>query len=718
MTRRHAAASAAGLVAGILVLAGLGADTAAEADPREEPAAPPAAASPEHPLPTDLRERTARRLAQLDVTVEGPEEVVRTLTADDFELVVNGRPITSFVVDRLCTDPAPAARDRAAARPRDEAPGEPASAGPQVTPPRPTTTFLVYFDQHHLTAAGRQNALDIAAELLPELVAAGHRVMIVSAADRVATVSELTNDADALLAALERLENDRSQWAGMRAFEEELRIREVVDILDEGDIARALSVARRYSREEGWRTDRALRRLGMVLGRLADVEPPKALIYFADTMRRNAGEHYLSFFGNSVRSDDSAESDTGLHIQTDALRAGLPFEHVIDGAAGHGVRVYSVQAEGLQSDSSLMHASTSLSAGAPSSSNPNQQRIRDAQDSLVGLSRETGGEAFLNGVQATRIARRILDDLRCIYLLSFDAEGLPLDSALPVLVRVERPKVKADVRGRLVIQSDEARLTSRLLAAFGDAPEAGKAFPVSSVVIPTGFAEGRYSALVQVRAPGSPLSGTVWDLGASLVSRGEVREDVSGRLEISGPGVAVVLEEEMTFRPGPYEIVAVAHERTGDQLGTSRLDGEWPDPDGAPVTIGPIAVIQPRQAAFLRDEKSRRKGAYALAESEPVATDLPTLFVGLVCRSGAAGRVLRLERTLAGDDEAPFAPQEITFGDERCARFQDKVRAGTMTTGLFHYRVRVLDGEQERAAAEREFPALDPAEREAMLSGS
>jgi hypothetical protein len=540
-------------------------------------------------------------------------------------------------------------------------------------------------------------------------------VAIVSAAERIETFSEPSTDEAALVDALERLEADRDQWGGIEVFEEELRLREVMDILDDGDINRALSVARGYSRAEAWRTDRALRRLGMVLGRLADVDPPKALIYFADTMRRNAGEHYLAFFGSNVTSQDLAQTNIGSLIELDAYRAGLPFERVIDEASGHGVRVYTVQAEGLQSDSSLIHASTRMTIGGPPSAQPNQQRIRDAQDSLVGLARETGGEAFLNGVPPARIARRILDDLRCVYLLSFDAEGLAQDSALPVVVRVQRPKVTAHARGRLVVQSAETRLTSRLLSAFGqNAAVADPGFAVSSVIIPTGFAEGRYSALVQVRAGVSPLTGTVWDMGASLIARGEVRDDISGRLELSGPGVPVVLEQEMTFRPGPYELVAVAHERTADEIGTVRLDGEWPEPESAPVTLAPIALVQPRQAAFLRDGKLRRKGAWALGAREPAATDRPTLFVGLVCRSGAAKKRLRLERTLSGESEAPFTPQDLVFEDERCAQFRDQVRAGTMrSSGIYRYVVRVLEGDVELARGEREFTALDPADREA-----
>ena len=56
------------------------------------------------------------------------------------------------------------------------------------------------------------------------------------------------------------------------------------------------------------------------------------------------------------------------------------------------------------------------------------------------------------------MADQILVDLSCLYLLSFDPRGFRQDAPLTVSVRVKRPKVKALVRGRIVIQSDAKRL--------------------------------------------------------------------------------------------------------------------------------------------------------------------------------------------------------------------------------------------------------------------
>lgn len=652
----------------------------------------------EPPRPSGLVEQTGRRLVQLDVSINGPADVVAALGRQDFELAVGGRTIDEFVVDRLCSPAAGTAREPAATE----------TEAPRAAPALARVTYLFFFDQQHLTLAGRVRALEMSRELIPKLVAGGNRGMVVSSGEELRTFSELTQDPVELLAALDRLENDRKQW-NIHSLEEEQNVREVLDILEDGDIDRAISAARGHQREERWRTDRALRRFSMVLGRLADLEPPKAVVYFADTMRSNAGEHYLSFFGSLKRETDAALSA----MEQDSFSAGNVFDKVLEEATTNGIRIYAIQAEGLVTDSLALSAPTRLSGQDPL---PYRRRLADAQNSLVGLARETGGQPFLNGVGVAKVAERIEQDLRCVYLISFEAEGLPLDQPLPVLVRVRRAKVQPQVRGRIVIQSESARLTSRLLAAF-TAPDVVKSvLPVHGVVIPTGFRDDRYTALVQVSAGFSPLPGTTWDMGLSLVAQGKVSEEASGRVTVSGPGVPVVFEVEVSFKPGPYEIVAVAHETTSNRIATSVLAGTWADPDDTTASVGPIAVLQPTAGAFLRESDLRRSGALGLGEGQRARTDRTTAFVGLVCRAKSRKGRLRVERRLIGDSTAEFEPLELDLAEERCAQVRDFVPAKTMTPGAFKYEIRVLDQEEELASSVRDFAADSPEEPHAPPS--
>jgi VWFA-related protein len=457
----------------------------------------------EEPRDSGLVERTGRRLVQIDVTITGPSDAVTSLDAPDFELVVGGQPIESFTLDRIC--------DETEGKPHEAVEADEPAAAPPAEPPATAAapigraTYLFYFDQSHLTGMGRQNAIDMAHELIDELVSGGDQAMIVSSGQELRTFSSLTTDVQALHAAVDTVEGDRKQWDPW-VMSEDSRIAEVIDKINDGMLEEARARAAQHQAEERWRAEKELRRFSMILAHLGDLDPPKVVVYFADTMRRNPGEHYLGAFSRLDRRSDPFLRASAL----DAFASSGSFERVIDEASAHGVRIYAVEAQGLTTASPTTTGVMSRPYGGQELNST--RHVSDAQDSLVTLARETGGQAFLNGVRANKIAKRIEDDLACVYVISFDGEGLPEDSPLAVRLRVNRPKVAAETRGRLVVQSESAGLTSRLLAAFA-APDAIDASVQSrSVLVPTGFVEGRYRALVQLVVPGSPLAGSTWDL--------------------------------------------------------------------------------------------------------------------------------------------------------------------------------------------------------------
>ena len=647
----------------------------------------------DEPRELDLIERTGRRLAQLDVTVSGPDDAIATLTAEDFELSVGGKVIDSFIVDRACD----LTRTAVAPTTSGELPQGSAETtqSPLTAVPRPT--YLFYFDQHHLTGAGRQNSLDTARTIVDLLVRDGARAMVVSAGKTISTVQPLTTERDLVQDALDRLEHDNDQW-DIYPYQEESRIEQVLrELHRDGDVDKAKGTARRFQREEGYRTDKALRLFEITIGRLTDLDPPKAVLYFADTMRKNAGAHYFSFFTQETETDNPDWTSYNA------------FDRVVEAAAANEVRLYTVQGEGM------VAPSVSLSRGRANAPTPplaNKQRRVDAQDSLVGMARETGGQAFLHGAPGKKIANRIHEDLSCLYLISFDVTGMQEDRLLAVTLRSKRDGVEASTRGQIVVASESKRKTTRLLAAFtGIVPDANE-LSLQAVVIPTGYDKGKYTALVQIRAPSLPLPRTAWDIGASLVTRGRVREDVSGRIEVDRPSVPVIFEAEMTFGPGPFELVMVAHEQTTDQVARADIEGDWPDPDANEVTLGPLALVQPSDGAFLRDGSLRRSGSLGRTAAETIEPGLPAAVIGLVCRDKSrktreAGLVV--ERRLVGASEASFTDITLPNNDVRCIQLRDIIRANTMTEGSFTYEVRVVDKQdRELTSSTLEFTAVGP----------
>jgi len=707
-------------------------------------------------------ERAERRLVQIDVTVLGPAERVAALTADDFRVTIGGREIDSILVDRLCGDEETASGSIAAGSLQGAGAARPVS-------PR-GTSYLFYFDQHHLTMAGRERSIELARELVERLIGGADRAMIVSAGLEVRTFVGFTSDREELYAALERLREDARQWDPY-ASQEDARVAEVHGDLGVGldagaaqargmrgddlsdatrdalggrldgrqirvlqnekeknladqqrwkglGITHAMLTARRYQREEKWHTERALSRFAMVVGRLEDVDPPKAVIYFADRMRSNAGDHYIELFSDASEGGRPAIRGVGgenlpdVSDPTSQVLAGanLPvYDQVIDEAAAHGARLYTVQAEGLISGVSGARGSSTSIAYQSLGSAAATKRFTDAKNGLAGLAMETGGQAFLNGVGPAKIARKIEADLGCVYLISFDAAGLPEDNRLPLNVLVDDSRLEVRARTRLVVPSESALLVTRLTNAFGGGGQ-GLVERLRTVVIPTGFGEGRYSALVQVRVPGAAESGTTWDVGLSALSRGRPGLQASARVSVPDPGVPVVFEAEMEFAPGPYEVTAVAHDLLGDLAVSGRVEGEWPDPDDDAATVGPIAVVQPAEAVFVRGGEHRASGPLARTEDEFVLPDRPTALVAIVCRDRPRKLALDVERRLTGQTAVGFPPLAVEAGEDRCILLGDLVPAGVMTEGAFVYSVRVLGEEGELAGAAREFAAIRPAD--------
>lgn len=634
----------------------------------------------------ELIEREAVRLVQVDVSVSGPPELLRTLTPDDFKVKVGLRRIRSFRFDNLC------AETRA---------GEDATGAA----PRPAT-FIFYFDQPLLTGAGRARSLQTVRGLIPGLIREGNRGMLVSNASALRTYTDFTDDPNELLAAVDRMQDDRSQWESY-STEESLRIDEIVSMLDDGEpLPLVLAKARIHQSEERWRMERSLRRLESVLPRLSNTDPPKAVLYFADTLRSNGGEHYLSFFGPLA----ARESQIGQKMQADSTTAPLAFDRVVDLAVAEGIRFYAVQGDDLLAFSHRSNPSSGASARAGRGGYSSRVRINDARQTLESLAAETGGYAFLRGISSERIASRIHADFACLCLISFPPEPGMVDKAYRVVVESLRPGVTARSRGRLVVQSESSRRVARLLGAF-IAPGVGEArgLEVRGALVPLAFERGRYVALAQVSLPGVPLIGTTWDLGLTLHDDDTVLAEASGRVSVTAPSVPLVLEREVRFPPGRLELVSVAHETTGNLIASSRRSVDWPDPRGRDASVGPIVLLQSLSGVFLRDRRVRDGGPLCLGVDEPVRTDLPIALVALVCRGRGDAAGLRMERALAGGKTVDFPPIELDDSESRrCVQIRDVVPAGTLQAGDYRYEVRIMRGSRALAEGGRRLTAVPP----------
>jgi hypothetical protein len=612
----------------------------------------------EPPQPSELTEKVEKRLVQLDVAVEGDREAIRGITAKDFALYVGEHEVHGLIVDRLCGDAPPAG----AAAPSDRAPGVPApGAAPPIT--RPRATYVFFFDQPHLTMAGRALSLETATDLINRLIVEGSRASIVSSAKRLETIVPLTGDRDTLLAGLERLRTNLRQWDSYSETE-------VARLADVGRSLHPCLPAKMYAREEWMVVRRSTERLASVVSVLAEVSAPRALVYFGDSLRQRAGLHFIHF----------AHEDCGPATVTSAElipSAAAEFDALTTEAVGRGVHFYTIQAEGM-----LVYRP-----------GWDAERHRHAQDALVGLAAETGGEAFLGGASNKFIADRLESLTSCRLLLSFPPGDLPRDKAMNVTLELHVPKLKIQTQGRIVVPSPAAIERSRLLAAFVN-PTWSDDGSLRALLIPRGGDGKVWKASVQLRLRPTGLPDNSAELGASIVRHDTVTDHFASSIATKSGTRAMVLEKGIEISPGEFSVVAVARDPERGDVGSSRLDADWPNPAKLEAAIAPIAVLQSMPAAISSDGSVSSSGSIARDVDEIVDPSSSVTLASVVCRGPKTKNPIVVDRWFDGGPRDEFVPMTIVETDAPCVQTVDVVPAGRLRLGVIDYRIVVRIGDE------------------------
>ncbi len=126
------------------------------------------------PVDIDLVERTERRLTAIDITIRPKKKTkaeLPELTVDDLEVVVMGKRRVLRHVDRVCSV-LPGTKEPASAETQAaETPSSPPPTAPVVS-----KTLVFYLVHSHLTMQGQATALQMARDLIEEMVQNGeHR---------------------------------------------------------------------------------------------------------------------------------------------------------------------------------------------------------------------------------------------------------------------------------------------------------------------------------------------------------------------------------------------------------------------------------------------------------------------------------------------------------------------------------------------------------------
>ena len=490
---------------------------------------------------------------------------VTGLAREDFRLLEDGDPLEI----EYFTEIDAATPSSAVARPR----AEPGPAAAAVPASRETSNLIVYFDDAHVSPAGRRRVLADLRQALAAGTDGADRLMLVVFDGRVQILHPLTADRQAVVATLEAIP-DRATGGIYQMIDRQHAVRAVKRIFDKWGPPNRVCPGERPECDCGWQemeavvreyagaasayVDAAADGLSQITSALSGVDGRKAVLYVADGIEQRPGMdlfHWLTEL--CPRYERELSANFLMNDQSPLL--GRLTAH----ANANGVTFYPFEALGLQTAMDLSQVSHKFTA----STLVQQIATANRQSPLFQLAADTGGLATLNANSFDAALAALGDDARAYYSLGFTSRHRG-DGKLHRLGVEVVGRRGLQVRHRTYYRDKEAetrlaeRVWSTLLLGTGANPFGAEL----GVGAPRLHATGCCTVPVEIRLP---LDRVTLDDSATgrlyLVLAGRSAEGhalpVKGEEVVveAGPDAAAAASSrtlviEVDLAPGPYEL--------------------------------------------------------------------------------------------------------------------------------------------------------------------
>jgi VWFA-related protein len=501
------------------------------------------------------------------VVTDSKDRPVTGLSRDDFELLVDGKPVelsNFFAVTE----------------------GRPVMiAGSELNAPEAATTLpesqqlnmIVLVDDSSLHGTERREALAALRQFLGQRAGAGQRIMLVRYSDSLEVHSELTDDGAKVMAGIDKIES--SVPGGVGRFAEWSRIVRTIELgayeAEHQDMM--LHEIRTYAKSLRHDCRQKISMLKSFIDRLVGLKGRKAVVFVSDGMPMRPGESLFELYNSHFGGNASAMLQAGqFSIKHD-------IDSLIDHANASRVTFYTMNSGGW-SGNSLMTRAGAVTATSIISRDMAAMADINHTETLSGMAEDTGGKALRRA--SLEAFQHVADDLDAYYSLGF----VPADPG-----RVTTRKIKVNVRGkglslryrrgfRALSQEEQLQYEAMadLLSGSEENPlqisvevgsngrKQGRAFVVPMTVrVPTdGLAfiqDGdTFRASLVIHVTGEDDRGTVDPFSAT------VPISLPENVYTSGGVPEIVYELEVKLRKGSTRIsVAVSDELGGDRATTA-----------------------------------------------------------------------------------------------------------------------------------------------------
>ena len=537
--------------------------------------------------PEDYTFHAESDLVLVNVTVkDGNGNFMDGLKPGDFTVLEDNKPqkIVSFDVENV---DAVAMQNVAQAKPLPgAAPEQPESQAASVPGSSPTDQFkdrrliVLFFDLSAMEPDEIDHAVDSAEHYVDTQMAPADLVSIVSLGSALLVNQDFTADHELLKKQIQAF----GQGSG-QGFEEGTT----------GTTEGTPDTGQPFTADDTeyniFNTDRRLEALRSVAEKLAHIQQKKSLIYFSSGMDR-----------------------TGIENQSE-LRA------AVNAAVRANLAIYTMDLRGLQALVAGGEAqNASLRGTSPYSGQATINALNTnftTQETLVTLASDTGGKAFLDSNDFSRVFKGVQQDTSMYYLLGYRSTNPARDGRYRrITVKVNVASAKIDYRRGYYAPADyqhatkedrelqlEQELASELPATDLPLYLSAAYFRVES---------NRFYVPISLVVPGSQIpftrnsdhdKATLDVIGSILESGGRPVTRIRDTVKLAVDASAEVRKKNVQYdtgvslAPGKYHIKFVVRENQTGEMGSFETDLEIPDLKSQPLKMSSIVLASQLEPA-------------------------------------------------------------------------------------------------------------------------
>jgi VWFA-related protein len=648
----------------------------------------------------DYTFRATSELVLVNVTVRDKNgNFVSNLKPSDFTLLEDGKPqkIVSFDIEN--TDIVPTT-NVAQVKLLKNMPTKPsASAAPQNEVASALGAFkdrrmiILFFDLSSMQPEDVDNAAAAALNYLDKQMAPADLVAVVSLGDDLTVNQDFTSDKTLLRNAIRSFNSGAGQ-----GFEEGSTG------TTEGTADTGGSFTADDTEYNIFNTDRRLEALRSIAAALSHVEQKKSLIYISSGMERTGVENQ-----SELRAAVNAAVRANLSIYTMDIRG---LQALVPGGEAQSASLRGVSA---YSGASTMNALNSNFT---------------SQETLVTLAGDTGGRAYLDSNDFSKVFTGVQQDTSTYYMLGYHSTNLARDGRYRrITVRLNQPGLKMEYRRGYYAPADFKHSTNEDRERQLD-EELASELPATDLplYLSAGYfriGNDRFFVPISLVVPGSEIpfvsnnnrdKATLDIIGVALDSSKRPVGDMRDTVKLAVNTSAEVKQKNVQYDSGfilpsgKYHLKFVVRENETGRMGSFETDLTVPDLKTEPLKMSSVVLSSQIQPAKRRNSNDPlvRDGSEIIPNVTHVFSSGQQLYLyyevydpSRVSDAGKAAekskdiRILSNVAFFRGKAKAYETPlvetKAINAQDRHAAVFQLEVPLTQLKPGFYTCQVNVID---------------------------